>query len=658
MKTLKSPHTNSFKSYLLIASLFCSFLAIGQNTPEDNFKLTVDEMVDSQSKVYHKLDSAFQNTKNDTLKMRYLYNKAYMAEYPEGQSFALNMLGVSYRNYSLYNKAISLHLEAQDLAHKNQNIDLEVISFNMLGVVYRRLDLIRAALDYHKQALDLAETVTHPSNDLKQSIAVSQNSMGNIYLALKQYDLALNLFKKSLVIERQMNNKLGLAINHQNIGYAQEEKGYLDQALTNYKISLNYNNEIDSEIGKVICYNSIGKVYIKQNRLDEAQKLITNALEKALASGDQFYIATSYNNLGWTQLKLNELEAAEESLTKSLEIAQQYNLKSSEIEAFSHLSELYEAMGKYQEAFVSYKKSENLDRIITNERNVQYVNDLILKYESEKKNNQIKALASENEIVKLKLEQSKKMYFVGLGSLVLLISILYILHRQRKLRDEKKIITLEQDMLRNQMNPHFIFNSLNSIKLYIINNEKENAVYYLNKFSKLIRKILVASTEKEITLEDELETMSLYMNIENIRFSNEIDYKVMVDKRIDPSMIKVPSLVLQPFLENAVWHGLSAKTGEKKIVLEIEKNANGYVTIKITDNGVGREASKTIKSQKTLSRKSVGISLTKERLANFSKNYASSYHLNILDLKDDSNNPLGTCVVIDIPVEQVKLRTA
>src|SRR5690606_15107994 len=265
--------------------------------------------------------------------------------------------------------------------------------------------------------------------------------------------------------------------------------------------------------------------------------------------------ATSYNNLGWTQLKLNELEAAEESLTKSLEIAQQYNLKSSEIEAFPHLSELYEAMGKYQEAFVSYKKSENLDRIITNERNVQYVNDLILKYESEKKNNQIKALASENEIVKLKLEQSKKMYFVGLGSLVLLISILYILHRQRKLRDEKKIITLEQDMLRNQMNPHFIFNSLNSIKLYIINNEKENAVYYLNKFSKLIRKILVASTEKEITLEDELETMSLYMNIENIRFSNEIDYKVMVDKRIDPSMIKVPSLVLQPFLENAVWHG-------------------------------------------------------------------------------------------------------
>ena len=250
------------------------------------------------------------------------------------------------------------------------------------------------------------------------------------------------------------------------------------------------------------------------------------------------------------------------------------------------------------------------------------------------------------------------MYFVGLGGLLLIIIILYILYRQRKLRDEKKIVTLEQDMLRNQMNPHFIFNSLNSIKLYIINNEKENAVYYLNKFSKLIRKILVASTEKDITLEEELETMELYMNIENMRFSNQINYKAIINPNIETSMIKVPSLILQPFLENALWHGLSTKEGDKSIVLEVEKTASDFVTIKITDNGVGRAASRKIESNKSLNRKSVGIALTMERLANFSKNFSTSYRLNIIDLKDDQGNAMGTQVIIDIPIEQLRLKTA
>ncbi|MBO6880334.1 histidine kinase, partial [Winogradskyella sp.] len=109
---------------------------------------------------------------------------------------------------------------------------------------------------------------------------------------------------------------------------------------------------------------------------------------------------------------------------------------------------------------------------------------------------------------------------------------LFIINRNRSLEQDKQILTIEQDMLRSQMNPHFIFNSLNSIKLYIINNEKENAVYYLNKFSKLIRKILIASKEKETTLHDELETMKLYMNIENIRFDNEIDFNINVDESI------------------------------------------------------------------------------------------------------------------------------
>ncbi|MCB0446110.1 MAG: histidine kinase, partial [Gelidibacter sp.] len=208
------------------------------------------------------------------------------------------------------------------------------------------------------------------------------------------------------------------------------------------------------------------------------------------------------------------------------------------------------------------------------------------------------------------------------------------------------------------MNPHFIFNSLNSIKLYIINNEKENAVYYLNKFSKLIRKILIASTEKEMSLEEELETMQLYMNIENIRFSNEIDFTINVDKIINTASIKVPSLILQPFLENALWHGLSSKKEDKKIVLSVSKTSEDFVTISITDNGIGRKESERINKNKILKRKSVGIDITKARLSNFSKRYTSDYKLIIEDLYDDNGSPIGTKVIVNIPTRAIVLKTA
>ena len=205
-------------------------------------------------------------------------------------------------------------------------------------------------------------------------------------------------------------------------------------------------------------------------------------------------------------------------------------------------------------------------------------------------------------------------------------------------------------MLKSQMNPHFIFNSLNSIKLYIINNEKENAVYYLNKFAKLIRKILVVSNEKDISLADELDTMKLYMNIENIRFSNEIDFQINIDKDINLENIRIPSLILQPFLENSLWHGLSLKTDDKRIELDVKRKGNDFITISITDNGVGRKVSEERKLKKTLKRKSIGIEITKERLFNFSKRFAKMYALKIEDLYDAQNNAAGTKVILNIPL--------
>ncbi len=219
-----------------------------------------------------------------------------------------------------------------------------------------------------------------------------------------------------------------------------------------------------------------------------------------------------------------------------------------------------------------------------------------------------------------------------------------------KEKADKELAELKITSLRSQMNPHFIFNSLNSIKMYIINSEKGNAIYYLNKFSKLIRKILISTREKEINLADELNTMELYINIENIRFNNEIDFLLKIEKGLNLDTIKIPALILQPFIENAIWHGLSSKKENKKLSLSVEKLDNNFIIIRIKDNGIGRKKSALLKDNKLYKKDSVGIKLTEERLSNFVKNYQNNYSIIFTDLSDKNNDPKGTEVTIKLPL--------
>lgn len=652
MYHLKLPYYLNFKDFIVLILVLVIQLnpSFAQDSYDQVFENNLDEILFTRTTSYTELEALFREFKNDSVKMKQLNERVVKGSYFEAESYALNALGVIYRNLSKYDKAIDYHEYAEEVATYCQNLELKVLSLNMLGVVYRRMDLVSSALDYHSQALEFARTANPITEQLELSIAVSLNSMGNIYLVLKQYDLAIEQFNKSLEIENKSENKLGLAINYQNIGYAKEAKGLLNEALKDYQTSLKFNEVINSDIGKVICFNSIGKIYIKQQKYDEAITLLQDALAKALKIEDQYYIATSYTNLGWLETLTNKEDLAEQHLKKAIEISDNYNLLTSKIEALQYLSKNYANKGVFDLALRDYKIADSLERTINNQRNLSYINDLIIKYESESKTNTIKALANENELVKSHLEKNRLSLLLSLLAIVLVTVLLFIFNRQQQITQEKKILTLEQNMLKSQMNPHFIFNSLNSIKLYIINNEKENAVYYLNKFAKLIRKILVASNEKDISLADELETMKLYMNIENIRFSNEIDFKIKIDEKINPENIRVPSLILQPFLENSLWHGLSSKTDDKRIELDIKKESDDYITISITDNGVGRKVSHERKLNKTLQRDSVGIEITRERLFNFSKRFARMYDLKIEDLFDHQNKASGTKVILNIPI--------
>jgi sensor histidine kinase YesM len=205
---------------------------------------------------------------------------------------------------------------------------------------------------------------------------------------------------------------------------------------------------------------------------------------------------------------------------------------------------------------------------------------------------------------------------------------------------ENEITLLKLESLRNQMNPHFIFNALNSIKVYLIENDKEKAVYYLNKFSKLIRKILESSRVDSISLEEELEIIELYMNIENIRFDKKIQFSVFKND-INLNSIKVPALILQPFIENSLWHGLMLKEGDKSIEICVSE-INHKIILTITDNGIGRKKASENVAKKTIKKESLGINFAKERLDYFNKKHNTNYEFTFTDLIDENEKSLGT----------------
>ncbi len=640
----------TYKSFLFIITTLCFSFAHNAQEIDLTYLKKVDSLLLHKPKDYGAIDKVLKSRNKDSIHLAFLSNYFSKNDYPSGKSYVINMMGVYCRNTSQYPKAITLHKNGLKIANKAQNIELKIISLNMLGVVYRRKDAIRTALDYHHEALTLAESAKTVSKSIKHSIAVSLNSMGNIYLTLKQFDLAIQKFTRSLKIEKDINNKLGLAINYHNIGYAKESIGNLEGALKDYASSLEFNEAINSTLGKVICYNSIGRVYVKQNKFREAVDIITPILNNAKDLRDKFHLTRIHNNLGRAHIGTEELKLARTHLLQALNTAKKHNFTSAIKTAYSHLSLLSEKEFDFKKALFFHKKSEEYNQKINNEKNFQYVTDLLIKYDTEKINSQLRVLEKENEIVKLKLRRDRTIWIVSSIILTLLIVLVYILYRQRLLNNEKKILTLEQDMLRSQMNPHFIFNSLNSIKQYIISKEQKNAVHYLNKFAKLIRKILEASRIKEVSLAEELETIDLYMSIENIRFSNEIDYQVEIHDDLDLEAIKIPSLILQPFLENALWHGLSAKKGDKKIALSVHKKGKNFVSIIISDNGIGRKEAQRIRKNKTIKRSSIGVAITKTRLANFVKNFDYTYTLDFIDLKEN-NRSTGTKVILQIPLK-------
>jgi LytS/YehU family sensor histidine kinase len=201
-----------------------------------------------------------------------------------------------------------------------------------------------------------------------------------------------------------------------------------------------------------------------------------------------------------------------------------------------------------------------------------------------------------------------------------------------------------------QMNPHFIFNSLNSIQQYVMDADVAGANKFIAGFSRLIRQTLDFSSKPEISLEEELDYLTNYLEIEKTRLENAFSYSVAIDNAVDPAEHYIPPMILQPFVENSVRHGLRFRKDKKGVVFIIVKQEGGDLICILEDNGVGRKAAMHYKSISPINYQSKGLSLTADRIAMFNKEHEQKITMLIEDLEDELGNPLGTRVTIHFPV--------
>jgi putative methionine-R-sulfoxide reductase with GAF domain/streptogramin lyase len=215
---------------------------------------------------------------------------------------------------------------------------------------------------------------------------------------------------------------------------------------------------------------------------------------------------------------------------------------------------------------------------------------------------------------------------------------------------QQKMTEVEMQALRAQMNPHFIFNCLNSINRYIVKSDQTTASLYLTKFAKLIRLILDNSNSKNVSLTNELEALKLYIEMEALRFDKKFTYEIKVDATLGSDTIELPPLIIQPYVENAIWHGLLHKESNGHLSIRVTMNGDSMLHCVIEDNGVGRDKAKELKSKTATSRKSLGMQLTENRLSLLNKHAELNASIEIVDLRNGHDEAAGTKVILKIPV--------
>jgi len=615
-------------------------------------------------------------------------------QWPKGAGIAWVAIGRCYWAKSDYLNALECYQKALGLLTQvgdNYNTVIVYRSIGSANFAERHFD---KAIEYFNKAWAIAGKLDEPTRHrLVYSEFGLATAVASTYCEKKDFKKAVEYCTMAVMANEENGNTL--------------EAAHILPDLAEYKYYFNRSTEAEKDVlhaldickryndavGQGKCCESLGWLKTRQRDYTGAVAYFTNAVAAYGRVSDVGHIARNYCSVGLCyldmatatpngneQAKKNLLTQAAANLEKAVEIGHAIN-SWIDLQGYEkNLSDIYEMQGDYIKANRALKQynmyKDSLESVATQQKYtrqlLQYEYDKqkdSLSYVNKLQQTKLLSLEQENELNRLKQRQQLLYTISGITVLGLLASVFIFRNRLQRVNLKNELTREKSDKLlkesefksrmnditfsalRSQMNPHFIFNCLNSIKLYTEQNNSEAASEYLTKFSKLIRRILDSARADNITLAAEIELLGLYLEMEAMRFKEKLKYHIDIDKGIDTDFIDIPPLLIQPYVENAIWHGLMHKEEGGTITIHIGMDDEQGLVITVEDDGIGMEKAEALKSKTAVQHKSFGTRLTAERIALINEKYKTSARVIITNLYNAAGNACGTRVTIKLPVK-------
>jgi tetratricopeptide (TPR) repeat protein len=468
-------------------------------------------------------------------------------------------------------------------------------------------------------------------------------NLGSLHQEWGQHKKALELYKSVEQISTDLNDALNLVKAVENIGIIHNELNEPDSALARFEFALVKAEQVSEPKRVSSIYNNMGYSWELKENFKLARYFYEKALNLRKKNEDVDDIASSLNNLGRITYKMKDYQKAIGYILQSNHLA---IYAATRIDNYKLLSDIYSILNNPSLALVNYKLYAELrDSIFTNDKH-KLIQELQTKYETEKKEQEIATLSAEKEIEMLKNQQSGYYIFALIAFLLLITSGGLLLLRYVRINAQHRTIELEQRLLRSQMNPHFIFNALSCIQEFMMSKNPLEASSYLSNFAKLMRAILNNSSKEFILLSDEIETLKHYLELQKLRYPDKLEYELNIAHGLNTEELMIPPMLAQPFIENAVIHGIAKKNdGPGKLIVEfMSQETNLFLYIR--DNGPGMKKNELHENN---SHQSMSIQITNSRINNFKKAYKRKVEFKIRNLNNENNESQGVEVFFSLP---------
>lgn len=537
-------------------------------------------------------------------------------------------------------RALELHNRALSLARVEAN-NHELLSSLYWMASYHVFHLnYKLALDFCYEGIRLAEK----TND-KKRLASFKTILAKIYSANGEKRKALETDKEALKTFEELNMNRELVSLLCDMGTLCQHLADTPAVVNYFFRTLKYAPELVNSHDEVEIYKAVSSAYTFKGRYDSSELYIKKALAVSKSINDEIGQLGALDILADLNYKNNQLKKAKYYAQMVIDLSLKANFLAQIPTATATLKKIYLKEKNYQDALKTFELQVAVQTQLSDEKTRKQALEKEFTYNLEKKENENKLLAQQNQIQNLRLRQNN--YFIsGMGVVLLLICLLgYLIFRQNRIKGEQQRSQLEQKLLRSQMNPHFIFNSLQAIQNFVLRHNEKEAVKYLSSFASITRDVLENSRMEAISLKKEIALLENYLQLQSIRFRGKFDYQIKVDEKIDIENTMVPPMLSQPFIENAVEHGFHdiANDGKITVCYHLE---NSNLIMEITDNGMGMKDNQTPNKK----HRSLALEITKERVILMNKKLNGKVIFTITEAFPMAQVRKGVNVVFSIPL--------